>query len=352
MAGASLSYYSGGNWMDFPYEKEARRPRIQVTEASDTMVKFTLTDTDVSVANALRRIMLAEIPTMAIETVNVEDNESVLFDEFIAHRMGLVPLSSHGVGDIPGDPGYNTPKECSCFDGCPYCTVEYKLDVLNTEDRILSVTHFDIQESTKYQRADEMPERHKVRCAPFPNPDIDEAKDRLDNGILLCKLKKDQRLRMVCLAHKGIPKFHSKFQCTATSLYRYQPIVQLEREQIDSLSFDQKAEFVDACPRRVFDFDDNDQVQVTKENDCIFCDECIAKAKEYSKPKMVTAKPNTNVYHFIVECVTPDGPRSCIDVVRAAIRIFDYKLNDFMKDAYGDPIEDTLPYEPLIGVEN
>merc|ERR1719235_1125453 len=101
--------------MDFPYKKEPRRPVIKVTEATDSIVKFTLSETDISVANALRRIMMAEVPSIAIEIVNVEENQSVLFDEFIAHRLGLIPLSSNGCGDLPVDEGgYTYQDKCNC----------------------------------------------------------------------------------------------------------------------------------------------------------------------------------------------------------------------------------------------
>ena len=54
-------------------------------------VEFDLSGVDVSFANALRRIMLAEVPTMAIETVYVEENDGVIQDEVLAHRLGLAP---------------------------------------------------------------------------------------------------------------------------------------------------------------------------------------------------------------------------------------------------------------------
>lgn len=337
--------------MTFDYEKEPRRPNINVTVATRDLVKFTLTNTDVSVANAVRRIMLAEVPTLAIEIVNIEENETVLFDEFIAHRMGLLPLSSHGIGDIPPDEkepgGFVEHKDCNCFDGCQYCTVEYKLDVHNAEDQVLNVTHFDLVDTGRFRRDVDResggPPLQPIRPCPFPNPDLDTAQDRHENGIILAKLKKDQHLKMTCHARKGIPKYHSKFAPTATTLYQYQPIIRLEREDIDSLTLDQKVDFIQACPRKVFEMDIEDKIEVKNLMSCHFCDECIAKAREFGKRGMVEVTQDLGQFHFTVEGVTADGPRSMIDVVRAAFRVLDYKLSLFLKDCYDDDIEDWLP---------
>lgn len=51
------------------------------------------TKMDLTLANALRR-SVAEIPTIAISEVDVYKNDSALYDEVVAHRLGLIPLKN------------------------------------------------------------------------------------------------------------------------------------------------------------------------------------------------------------------------------------------------------------------
>lgn len=69
-------------------------PKIKIKNIDLNTISFELLNTDLTVANALRRIIIAEVPTMAIDIVEIEDNTSSLHDEFIAHRLGLIPLVS------------------------------------------------------------------------------------------------------------------------------------------------------------------------------------------------------------------------------------------------------------------
>ncbi len=78
-------------------------------------------DTNVAIVNAIRRIAIDEVPVMAVEDVEFRKNSSAIYDETIAHRIGLVPLKT----DLEG---YNLPEECKCSGaGCARCQVKLTL---------------------------------------------------------------------------------------------------------------------------------------------------------------------------------------------------------------------------------
>lgn len=60
----------------------------------DEEIVFDLVGAEPPLANALRRILIAEIPTIAIEKVNMWQNTSIIPDENLAHRVGLIPIKA------------------------------------------------------------------------------------------------------------------------------------------------------------------------------------------------------------------------------------------------------------------
>lgn len=63
-------------------------PTLLIESSDNDKIVFRLQDCNKAYANALRRIIMSEVPTMAIEFVKIKENTSPLHDEFIAHRLG------------------------------------------------------------------------------------------------------------------------------------------------------------------------------------------------------------------------------------------------------------------------
>lgn len=89
------------------------------TEGNKSIVEFK--DTHNTIVNAFRRVILDEVPTFAIEDVEIVKNDSALYDETLAHRLGLVPLTT----DLSA---YNLKSECKCGSvGCALCEVKMSM---------------------------------------------------------------------------------------------------------------------------------------------------------------------------------------------------------------------------------
>lgn len=67
---------------------------VEFIDRSEREARFLVRGVTPAFANGVRRAMIADVPTMSIETVRVVENSSVLFDEIIAHRLGMIPLTT------------------------------------------------------------------------------------------------------------------------------------------------------------------------------------------------------------------------------------------------------------------
>ena len=76
---------------------------VEFVEREDREARFLVRGVTPAFANGIRRAMVADVPTMAIDTVRFVENSSVMFDEQLALRMGLVPLTTPPVGEFAED---------------------------------------------------------------------------------------------------------------------------------------------------------------------------------------------------------------------------------------------------------
>ncbi|MBM3309036.1 MAG: DNA-directed RNA polymerase subunit D [Candidatus Altiarchaeales archaeon] len=156
--------------------------KIKNLKQEGNTITFNVKDADTTLLNALRRTILSEIPVMAIETVTFYNNTSILSDELLAHRLGLVPLIT--------DPKlFNNPPDCSCKGkGCGKCTLKITLKAEGPKTVY----------SSELQPADK------------------ETKPVYEN-MPLVKLTAGQQIDLEAIAHLGQAKDHTKWQAGLAS---------------------------------------------------------------------------------------------------------------------------------------
>ena len=194
---------------------------------------FSLIGLDASIANAFRRILIAEIPTLAIEDVYVRDNTSLVQDEVLASRLGLIPLKGNKEGfqwmkwlqKASGD----EPEKASTL--TDYNTVILNLDVDCTWRE-------GGQEAFKRgeKDPDKLYKNHNVYAKDLVYQPtgrqtqffIGEGAIRSANpDILIAKLRPGQGIHCNLYCCKGIGGDHAKFSPVATASYRLLPSIQI-----------------------------------------------------------------------------------------------------------------------------
>ena len=240
-------------------------------------LEFDLIGVDASFVNAVRRTLLSEVPSMAIEKVYMYNNTSIIQDEVLAHRLGLIPLKA--------DPRLFTWKGVDSDDlGTEHDTLEFELKVKCTKkkDAMESDDPKDMYDNAHVysDTIKWIPKGEQASKITDPGPVFDD--------ILLSKMRPGHEMDIKLYAFKGIGRDHAKFSPVATAFYRLLPEVKIEEpiygeaaERLQKcfspgvieLEGSKKKAVVkdaryDACSRNVFRYDDlKDKVLLTKVRD-------------------------------------------------------------------------------------
>ncbi|MBU0757570.1 MAG: DNA-directed RNA polymerase subunit D [Nanoarchaeota archaeon] len=257
--------------------------KIQSIESSDEKQVFLLTESSPAYSNALRRIMMSEVPTLAIEDVEFRKNTSALYDEIISHRLGLITLKT----DLDT---YNFMADCKCGgEGCSSCTVKFSLKV----------------KGPKTVYASDLKSKDPKIVPIYPKT-------------VITKLLDGQELEIEATAILGLGKEHSKWS-PGHVYYKIKPEIKIDNKKVKN-----PEAVVASCPVNIFDIKNNNLAVIEKNLlNCHNCEACTDVSEG------ISFEEAEKDYVFYLESWGQHSPK---DIISKALDVFNDKLAELEKN--------------------
>ena len=266
---------------------------IEVRSQNDNEMIFIVRDAEVPFINAIRRVAMVNVPKIAIEDVNIIVNDSAMFNEVLAHRLGLTPL----VSDLDALEGLSLPEDDDWEEfsnGIMFYLKEegpkvvYSKDLKSSDSRIKPVY----------------------------------------DTIPLVKLKDGEKLDIEAVAKVGYGKEHAKWIPTTVCAYKQYPEITFN----DDVEIDYDC--AQACPRGILKSDKRSKkIKIVEEHEnspligveeCAMCKSCVrASDNGYIN---VGFRPNDFIFR-----IETDGAMPPKEVLLKACDVLGEKADKFIR---------------------
>lgn len=193
---------------------------IAVLESTPTRVRLLVKDAPLALVNAVRRIALSEVPVMAVDEVIFLENNTAMYDEIIAHRLGLVPLTSERALEK-----YRPPEECAECTDCEDCFVSLYLDIA-AEDQPVIVYSGDLKST---------------------DPDVQPVYENMP----LIYLAPGQRVSLEARARLGRGKEHAKWSAATIAAHKYLPVIRFDFTRASRETVEECIECIEGASREI-----------------------------------------------------------------------------------------------------
>jgi len=213
-------YNFSGHFAGVKQEPIELKVEIIKVDEEGMFLEFDMIGYDPSVANAVRRLLISDVPSMAIEKVYNYQNTSIMQDEVLAHRLGLIPLKA--------DPRlFKWKAEDAEDEGTEEDTLEFNLQIKcksnPDKNAALAEPYIDSKAFTKHIKW--VPKGKQAELMSDPGP--------VEDYILLNKLRPGHEMDLKLFAVKGSGRDHAKFSPVATAFYRLHPEITINRDVFD-----------------------------------------------------------------------------------------------------------------------
>ncbi len=201
---------------------------MKLIQKKDNQITF-IAEIEESLANSIRRY-INQIPILAVDEVEISKNDSPLYDETIAHRIGLIPLKMDKsvTGKTTEKLKLSSKKEGMVYSG------ELKGKIKSVYDKIPITT-----------------------------------------------LTAEQELELTATVKSGVGSEHSKF---SPGLLFYRGVVDVKIDK------DCPKEIVEACPKKILRLE-NGKVVIKDSNQCDICEACVEECKKQTKEDYIKLIP-------------------------------------------------------------
>ncbi|MDO8646963.1 MAG: DNA-directed RNA polymerase subunit D [Candidatus Diapherotrites archaeon] len=242
---------------------------VKQLEKKGNLLKLLIKGATPELMNSFRRAIMLEVPTLAIEEVTFFENNSVMFDEFLAHRIGMIPIKA----DLKDYKKNETAKFTLDKEGP--CTV-YGKDIKSAD----------------------------------PSVEI------IGKKVPLVKLNKGQRVKMELIATISTGKEHSKWQPAIVG-YRNTHTITVDKE------CNACEDCVKHCPKNILEVKAK-KIVITDALKCNACKACV----NYCDKGHIKLETDPENFVFFIES---HGQSDSEEVALHAIEALKEKVSEFKK---------------------
>ncbi|MCS7097125.1 MAG: DNA-directed RNA polymerase subunit D [Candidatus Methanomethylicia archaeon] len=265
---------------------------VKILEFKNNELRFIVEGSNHAFSNALRRIMISEVPVMAISEFVIINNTSPVYDEILVHRLSLIPLTT----DLES---FNLPEKCVCNGvGCSRCQVTLILNV----------------------KADDEPKTVYSRDITSSDPRVVPVSDDFP----LTKLSVGDEIVIEMYARLGRGKENARFQPVSVCVYKYMPRVIVDTTKCVKCRVDELLTCVNACFKGALNVNEEKGYPYLRYPlNCNLCNSCV-EACEYRAIKL---DADDKTFIFYIEST---GALSPTKIVYTAATILAEKCDEFL----------------------